>query len=635
MLPTFRVLNRFVDSALSFPPMKTSRRRFLTTTALGATAAPLLSSALVAATSAKEAPARTTSSGTAGPSASSARVYLRQKHRNLFNGDSCVFFYNPEIFQSDDFTLKTNQGKTGKQTIAVGGPFSAKAIRNYVDTLAKNGVDTFLINANASKAWYPSKKIPSILDGYRRGDREFFRGHAICAGVTDPAEMEGFLDRFEAFFGLYQDLLDAKVDWLAEAAKACHARGISPWVSIRMNDFHGAKNIEGSFFNHPLLKIPEMRLKKGAYSPTMRDPGYRTPLNFEKKEVRDSTMRQIEEVVNDYDFAGLEMDWWRNPNCCEPNATPATVATMTDWFREIRALTQARAKKTGRPYPVGMRIPGRLDTVKSIGIDVETLCREGIVDFLCPSGFWCTSWEMPHDDLRRRLGENVAIYGVIEDGANSLGARSPEHNLTQRLRYISCSAEILRANAAGKLVLGAEGLEWFNFYCTDQARLPGLTSDYSLLRGMNTLEAVRGLPKHYSFSMWANFFTQIPFELPSQLPAVLDAGWLHPFRLPMCAEPADRNLELVLQVVLKAEDTFTALPVSINGCWPKLEYTKTDRLVFPCGSLSHHVPENVGYDFLFPISAVRDGWNEIVVENGGAKPITVVCIELAVRPIGA
>jgi hypothetical protein len=29
---------------------------------------------------------------------------------------------------------------------------------------------------------------------------------------------------------------------------------------------------------------------------------------------------------------------------------------------------------------------------------------------------------------------------------------------------------------------------------------------------------------------------------------------------------------------------------------------------------------------------VRDGWNEITVENGGPKTITVVGLELAVRP---
>lgn len=99
----------------------------------------------------------------------------------------------------------------------------------------------------------------------------------------------------------------------------------------------------------------------------------------------------------------------------------------------------------------------------------------------------------------------------------------------------------------------------------------------------------------------------------------------------MCAEPQDRGLELVVQVILKAGERFTALPVSVNGCWPVIEYTANDRLLFPCGSLTHHVPENTGYDFTFPPSLIRDGWNEVVVENGGSQPVTIVCLELAIR----
>jgi len=603
--------------------MKTTRREFLVSSAAGAALTPLLGAAPTLGQTAK-----------AAPSARNAtlRDRLRAKNRNLFNGDTCTFFYNPELWQPEDFSMKPGQGKTGTQTLPVGGPFKPKAIQRYVETLKRGGVDTFVINANASRAWYPSKTIPTILEGYRRGDREFFRGHAICAGVTEPDQIEGFLDRFESFFGLYQDLLDAGVDWLAETARACRMHEVSPWVSIRMNDFHGAKNIDGSFFNHPLLKRPEMRLKRGAYSPTMRDPGYRTGLNFERREVRDALFAQIKEVVEDYDFEGLELDWWRNPMCCEPNAAPETVALISEWIREIRELTEARARVTGRPYPLGMRIPGQIDTLKSIGLDIEGLCREGLLDFVGPSGFWCTSWEMPHDDLRRRLGESVMIYGVIEDGANNLASHSPEHQLTQRIRFISSSREMLRANAAGKLALGADGIEWFNFYCTDQARLPGLVSDYTALRDLNRIEAVRGLPKHYSFSLYGNSLTHIPFEITPQLPLVLNAGWYHPFRLPMCAEPAVRGLELLVQVVLKAGDRFTALPVSVNGCWPVLDHQRTDRLLYPCGSLSHHVPENIGYTIRFPVSLIREGWNEIVVENGGSDPITVVCIELAVQP---
>ena len=130
-------------------------------------------------------------------SLAAAAVPLRgdlSRHRNLFTGDSCVYFYNPELWHPE------------------GLPFSAKAIHRYVDTLADAGVDTFLSNPNAQVAWYPSKKLETVIDGYKRGDREFFRGHAICAGATDPAAVGKYLDGMIAFMNRYKDLLDAGVD---------------------------------------------------------------------------------------------------------------------------------------------------------------------------------------------------------------------------------------------------------------------------------------------------------------------------------------------------------------------------------------------------------------------------------------
>lgn len=561
---------------------------------------------------------------------------LAQRHRNLFNGDSCIFFYNPEKWQPEDFRLEhvlnPRTGQPEATARPVGGPFQAKAIHRYVDLLADSGVDTFLVNPNASRAWYPSKVIPTILDGYVRGDREYFRGHAICQGATEPEAVELFIDRIMAFMNLYQDLLDAGVDWVAEAAKACRRRGISPWVTVRMNDFHGHKNIQGSYFNVPLLKNPAMQLKRSGYSPTMHEPGYREGLNFEKREVRDLMFAQIKELVEDYDFEGLELDWWRQPLCCEPGATPETIAMMNDWFRKIRALTQRRAAQTGRPYPFGMRVPGNLGTLKSIGLDLVTLAREGTIDFVNPSGFWCTTWEMPHDTLRAQLGDQVTIYGVIEDGANPLPTHAPALNHSQRIRYISSSPEMLRANAAGKLALGADAIEWFNFYCTDQARTPGLISDYTALRHIDSLAWLRGQPKHYTFSLSGYGLVLPPFEVAPQLPVILPAGVNHGFRLPMCAEPADRGLELVIQIVLKAGEKCAALPVAINGCWPRLDARPTQALLFPCGPLTQLTPEHTGYNFHFPVSMVQDGWNEITVENGGTEPITLAAIELAVRP---
>ncbi|MEJ7609094.1 MAG: hypothetical protein WKF37_23185 [Bryobacteraceae bacterium] len=60
-------------------------------------------------------------------------------HRNLFTGDSCTYFYNPEIFHPE------------------GLPYTAKAVHRYIDLLADNGVDTFLCNPKLRSRGIPAK----------------------------------------------------------------------------------------------------------------------------------------------------------------------------------------------------------------------------------------------------------------------------------------------------------------------------------------------------------------------------------------------------------------------------------------------------------------------------------------------
>lgn len=555
------------------------------------------------------------------------------RHRNLYNGDTCVYFYNPELWQPEDFTLKTGKnprtGKLNTRPTLQGGPFSAKAIHRYVDVLADNGIDTFVINANASRAWYPSKTIPSILDGYKRGDRNFFRGHAICQGITKPAAIEEFLDTFVPFMNSYQDLLDAGVDWLAETTKACRRRGVSPWVSIRMNDLHGCNNFEGSFFNLPLLKQKEMRLECSSYGD--QNWLYRQGLNYEKPEVRQQMFEQIREVVEDYDFEGIELDWWRQPLCCEPGASADTIALISDWIRDIRALTERQAKKTGRPYPLSLRIPGRLAMLKHIGLDVATLCREGTIDLICPTGFFCTTWNMPHDALRQELGDRVAIYGVIEGAPNPLPVFDKKAQQTRGLRDTAASLELMRGSAVSSLVLGADGLEWFNFFVTDQARLPGLRADYTALGKMHQLDQLRGQPKQYAFGMNGTSQSITPFESPAQLPVVLERKGQYAFRTVLCAEPTDQGLTLLVQLVVKAGSRFEGASVSVNGSWPETLFTRSDELLFPCGPYTHLTKDHIGYVCQLPVSLIRDGWNEILVEHGSKQPLSLVTIELGVK----
>jgi len=343
-------------------------------------------------------------------------------HRVLFNGD-CNF-----LFGSD-------YRPPGERH----GPYTAKVLDDYVDLLADNGVDTFVINASGQVPWYPSRNLPSVLSGYTRGDRAFGRPH--CPPLSDNFTQEQLdlrLDGQVVMLDRLLDLAEAGVDWVARLAVRCREREISPWVSLRMNDGHGANSWAGSYFNAPPQKKPDNRLSGIRLDPRRGIDEKMQLTNYEHAEVRDFYLGLARELIEDYDFDGIELDWMREPVCCEPPASQETIDVMTAWHGEIRALARQRSTTSGEPFFVGMRIPGRLGVFRTVGIDVAELARQDLIDFVEPTNTWQTTWDVPYDRMRAELGDSVAIYGVIEDAPNWMFCRSDDGDL-EGYRRLSCS----------------------------------------------------------------------------------------------------------------------------------------------------------------------------------------------------
>lgn len=572
----------------------------------------------------------------AGPAPSATPGPRRLKrHRNLFNGDCNFLFYNPELWQPE------------------GGTYSAKAIHRYFGAIAQAGVDTLLINPNTQVAWYPSKKLEYLMTNYQRGDLAFTRSVAAgLAGMT-PKLTEKFSTNMVEMLDHYLDLAEAGVDWLAESAKACRARGMSPWLSYRMNATHFSSAPDCPV-NCRLFGDPQNRLSGRIPGAALASQAAWIGLNYGRKPVRDYMLAMMREGIEDYDYEGLEMDWLRHPVCLEATASERDVAMMTDWFAEVHALTKAR-----RPdYVLGVRAPANLPYLRSIGIDLKELARRGLIDYCTFSNFWQTAWEMPLDALRRQLGPDLTIYGGMEDAPNWLETHAPslrerpagpdvqlagdnafhakakpEEPLRVRgTRYLTASAELIRANAAGKLVLGADGLEQFNFFVTDQVRVPGLRADYSALRGLGQLDQLRGREKHYAFNTASVLSTKI-WDVPEQLPVRIGPKHRRALRIPLCAEPADAGLVLVVQVIADSAHPGGDCGVSLNGRWPVFARVATEDLLFPAGPYARHVDEHIAWNYTLDCAVIQDGWNEVVLYNDSADDLSIVGVELGImRP---
>jgi len=524
------------------------------------------------------------------------------RHRNVFNIDpTCLFMdtYPP---------------------LKPGESYTTRHIEGFIGMLAQNGVDTVVACGNAQKPWYPSKAVGSVFDGYTRGDKEFFRGH-YPPPATDftPEQLQERMATMAARADRYMDLLDAGVDWFAFMAAQCRKHGLTPWATVRMNDMHCGERWETSFMTCPPQRDPACRLSGRQINPASGIAVNQQPLNYECRPSREWMFRMIREMIEDYDYEGIELDWLRCPFCCEPPASEAAIATLLDWVGTIRDVADRKAQTTGRPFVLGLRVPIRLEQCRTIGLDVGEMGKRGLIDYVAPSNSWQSSWDVSYTALRAELAESMAIYGVVEAGANWLMCRDGETGKVLH-RLTPGSPELIRGNAAGKLAAGADGIYNFNFFCADEH--PGRNPDgskrqarYDQLAGVERLEALRGQGKQYVLQSMDGWYVFPFFEHAEQVPATLPAGERRAFRIAMCAEPVASGLTMTVQLVVEKQDALPELGVGVNGAWPTFAGEATDRLLRSAGHMTHHVETHVGINFSVDLSDVHDGINEILVYN--------------------
>ena len=335
----------------------------------------------------------------------------------------------------------------------------------------------------------------------------------------------------------------------------------------------------------------------------------------------------IDDVLARYEPDGIEMDWMRMPLCCPPGAKPETLAMMTDWIGELRRVTHGTM--------FGARVPAKLDALRTFGLDVAAIAQRGHLDYVAPTNFYQCAWETPFDRLRRDLGDQIAVYGVIEDTPNWLFVRHNDGRLAFRMQ--SASAPLLRGLAAAHLARGADGIYLFNFFCSD----PRFTQ-YETIAELNNLDQLRGQPKHYTLATAYNYWSPRFTEHAEQLPTTLEAGLWRTFHVPACAEPPAANLELVAQIVTeRASGESPRFGISLNGSWPEFNRLQTEALLFPCGAAVGHAPQHTAFDYPLPLDRLRDGLNELTVyhasEDTNPHPdhrrdlVRIVSLELAVR----
>ena len=274
-----------------------------------------------------------------------------------------------------------------------------EGLHTFVDQYANTAVSHLFLCPNAMKASYRSKVRDAIWE--------------LSDGQKPPPE--GFAKKWCANARLLDERsLDPYAVWIAR----CREKQISPWLSMRMNDVHNVDDVDNYIHSSFWRKHPDYWRVPGGKGWTDRALDYGIP------EVREHAMAYVRELLERYDPDGLEPDWMRFGYHFRPGKEAEGAVLLTQFMRDVRALTQQWSAKRGHPIQLGARVATLPEAAKGLGMDGVTWVREGLVDMLVPTPFWATTdFDIPIELWREQIGsaaKNIVLAAGRYRGADSI-----------------------------------------------------------------------------------------------------------------------------------------------------------------------------------------------------------------------
>ena len=457
-------------------------------------------------------------------------------------------------------------------------------VDQMVDEVAQGGAELMLINPNCQRVNYPSKVWQTFWDGIESG-----------TGQPATGAGPGTEDGHRALIMQKKCLADQGCNYLTRALDRCRQAGIAPGVSVRMNDTHetpwpDSHSLSDFYKQHPGWRLQGNYMASGPYAVVYA-------LDYRQPEVREHYLTLIRELVNDFSFDVLELDFMRSPHFFPQDTADLYCDVMTGFVREVRQL-----------LPEGMSLLARVPVTPAaacdLGLDPAAWAREQLVDAIVVTAHFITAWDMDIGAFRRLVGDDIGIYAGVEYWGYCVDGMQGIMGLDEGL---------LRGFAAAQYAGGADGIYIFNFFVSQEY---GRDPLFAALGQLRAPDGLQGKPKTYCL-MAGGIDGLYTGDGPYQVPRLAPLGRPQAFDMFIGPEPAGQQVKVEIIVEGKIVGVSEKSRIHIN------EYT-----VGKAASLRPAVLAAAGKDlqvveFLATSDMLRPGRNRIVFRNDG-EPLTVV-----------
>lgn len=249
-------------------------------------------------------------------------------------------------------------------------------------------------------------------------------------------------------------------DTLTYALRFCREHNLECIWQMRMNDTHDGTGAEYSPYsfqaNSFKLGHPECLMGK-------RDGSEKPPycawsaVDYGQPLVREMACKFVEEVCQNYDIDGVQLDYFRHPMLFRhpangEHATKDEIDALNGMMRQMRDIVKREGEKRGREILLSVRVPDSVEYALFLGMDIETWLKEGYLDMLVTSSYL----QFHHFDYSAALGHK---YGVpVYPSLDEIRVREKEAKARRNTR------EALLGRIEKALNEGTDGVMLFNYY---------------------------------------------------------------------------------------------------------------------------------------------------------------------------
>ena len=346
----------------------------------------------------------------------------------------------------------------------------------WVDQYADTQIKDLLLCVNSMSTSYNSEAGSPVWEGYNPDgpdDQQLF--------ASLPPEKR---KRSRRWVHAAWDLAARGIDPYSVWIDRCREKGITPWISVRMNDVHDVDD-ERSFMHSAFWKEhPEYR----RINYTFTDWTDRA-LDYRHQEVRDYQLGIIKEIINRYNFDGLELDWMRFGYHFAPGYEEIGKSQLNRFVEDVKdALTQKESHRD-HTLKLSVRVPSHPDTALGLGFDVPRWAKDGLIDSIVITPFWWSiETDMPMEIWRYLLnGTSVSISAGLE----LLIRPYPSYTPLQKNNL-----ETVRGAASSLLSRGADSIYLFN-YMDSETSMENDEEYRQLLQEVGNLETLSGKDRRH------------------------------------------------------------------------------------------------------------------------------------------